>query len=259
MNQLRVSVATYNQVVFPHPENGITMLALERKGTVLQDGSVNVRAQPFGGGVKILNTKSLKEIVGEIQFDSQRSKQEQDFRILIQPSQWEAVKQFCLLHLANPNDPELESATDRELVEEFEETMRITLKPDQYTVQPTGFVSEDHPVQTDNAYARGQLTVRLYRTFQVQITDNALYQTMLDVSESISGADLGDLALRNFHNSGKGRANSILTLPLNTVTESYLALAPEMRYRKIVVDNHELDESVLAILENVEVPQYQRL
>jgi hypothetical protein len=41
MNQLRVSVATYNQVVFPHLENGITMLALERKATVLQDGNVN--------------------------------------------------------------------------------------------------------------------------------------------------------------------------------------------------------------------------
>ncbi len=49
MNELRVRVATYNQVVFPHPENGVTMLALERKATVLKDGSVSVRAQPLGG------------------------------------------------------------------------------------------------------------------------------------------------------------------------------------------------------------------
>ena len=29
--QLRASVATYNQVIFPHPEDGVMMLALERK------------------------------------------------------------------------------------------------------------------------------------------------------------------------------------------------------------------------------------
>ena len=129
MNELRVSVATYNQVVFQHPENGTLMLALERKATVLSDGGIYIRAQPFGGGVKILNSKSLQEIIGDIQFDSERSKQEQDFRILIQPLQWEKVKQYCLLHLQDPTDPELESAPDRELVEEFDVTMGVELNP----------------------------------------------------------------------------------------------------------------------------------
>jgi hypothetical protein len=175
MNQLRVSVATYNQVVFPHPENGTLMLALERKAIVLKDGIVNVLAQPFGGGVKILNTKALQEIVREFQFDSDRSKQEQDFRILIEPSKWEAVKQYCLLHLRDPNDPELESAPDRELVEEFEETMGMGLKSSQYTVQPMGFVIEDHPVWTENWYARGFPTVRVYRTYKVEIVDGRFF------------------------------------------------------------------------------------
>jgi hypothetical protein len=44
MNQLRVSVATYDQLIFPHTESGIPMLVLERKATILQDGNVNVRA-----------------------------------------------------------------------------------------------------------------------------------------------------------------------------------------------------------------------
>jgi len=52
LEKLRVSVATYDQVIFPHPENEVTMLALEHKATVLKDGSVNVRAQPFGGKSK---------------------------------------------------------------------------------------------------------------------------------------------------------------------------------------------------------------
>ena len=73
IKKLRVSVATYNQVVFSHPENGVTMLALERKATALEDGNVSVRAQPFGGGIRILDSVSLKQILGEIEFDSERS------------------------------------------------------------------------------------------------------------------------------------------------------------------------------------------
>jgi len=251
---LRVSVATYNQVIFPHPENGTAMLALERKATILQDGSVNVRAQPFGGGVKILNTKSLKEMVGEIQFDSERSNHERDFRILIQPLQWEVVKQFCLLHLENPNDSEIESAPDRELVEEFEETMGVELKRSQYAVGPMGFVIEENPVQTKNWYARGFSTVRVYRTYKVRLLDAELCKTLLDTSQRISDEELGRWAL----NDKTGRANSVLALPLEGVRESYLTLPPETRYGKIDIENHKLDESVLAVLMDVDVPQYQR-
>jgi hypothetical protein len=56
------------------------MLALERKVTVLDDGSVSVRSQPFGGGVRILNEAHLQAIIGEVQFDRERSEHEADFR-----------------------------------------------------------------------------------------------------------------------------------------------------------------------------------
>lgn len=255
MNQLRVSVATYNQVIFPHPKSGITMLALERKATVLQDGSVNVRAQSFGGGVKILDSKSLIELIGELQFDSERSKQEQDFRILIEPLQWEVVKQYCLKHLEDPTDLELESAPDREMVEEFEETMGVGLRSSQYTVQPIGFVIEDNPVWTENWYARGFLTVRVYRTYKVQILDPDLCKTLLDISGQVSDDELGMRALNN----NARRANSVLTLPLDRVREAFISISPEKRFNKIEVDHHILDESVLVVLEDIEVSQYLRL
>ncbi len=255
MNQLRVSVATYNQVIFPHPENGAAMLALERKATALKDGSVNVRAQPFGGGVRILNPHPLKEMLGEIQFDSEHSEKEQDFRILIQPSQWDVVKRYCLFHLENPDDTELESTPARELIEEFDETLGVDLKSEQYMLQPIGFVIENNPVWTENWYAQGQLTVRVYRTFNVQIRDESLCKTIVAGNQQISDQEFGKLAL----DGGKDRANSVLALPLSLVTEAYLALPPEMRYRRIKVENHELDESVLVILKEVNVPQYQRM
>jgi hypothetical protein len=252
MKELRVSVATYNQVVFPHPQNGTTMLALERKATIWKDGTVSVLAQPFGGGVQICDRTSLTGMLGEIQFEEGS---EPDFRIFIPPAKWSKVKQYCLLHLANPDDPELEAIPDRELREEFEQTMHVGLKPNQYTVQPIGFVIEDNPVPTKNWRARGRLTVRVYRTFKVEIMDVALCKTILAVSEQVSDRALGMLALKN----GKGRANSTLALPLNSVAQAWLALPPEMRYTRLAVEDHELDESVLAILGDVDVPQYQRV
>lgn len=254
MDELRVSVATYNQVIFPHPEHGMTMLALERKANVLEDGNVNVRAQPFGGGVKILDPSSLEEILGELRFDSERSQQERDFRILIQPSKWDEVRQYCLLHLKNLDDNDLESSPVRELTEEFEETLGVDLKPEQYTFQPIGFVIEDTPVWTENWYARGFSTVRVYRTYFVKLLDADLCKTLLAASHEISDQLLGKQAMGN----ESGRANSVLALPLQSVTEAWLAIPPETRYKRIRVDGFDLDESALVVLDNVDVPQYQR-
>src|ERR1044071_9715604 len=239
---LRVSVATYNQVIFPHPDDGTLMLALERKATSLSDGSLSVRAQPFGGGIRILNPIPLQRIIGKLQFDSERSKQEQDFRILIPPAKWELIKQYCLQHLADEDNVELEAEPDRELTEEFMETMKVKLSPSQYTVQPLGFVIENNPVRTTNEYARGQLTVHLYRTFRTQITDPVLCRIMLSISQLYSDQALGDLASNDFEQGNRGRMNTILTLSLETVRESYRALAPDIRYQKISVENHILDE-----------------
>lgn len=259
--QLRASVATYNQVIFPHPEDGTMMLALERKATVLKDGSVRVQSQPFGGGIRILNPTPLQKIIGKIQFDSERSKQEQDFRILIPPSKWEQIKEYTLHHLEldDDEDVELESGPDRELTEEFMETINLKLHPGQYTVQAMGFVIENSPVQSKNDHARGRLTVHLYRVFRVQVIDPILCRIMFGISQLYSDQDLAELALQDFEHGGLGRANTILTLPLNMVRDSYLALPPETRYGNIVIENHELEESVLAILEGIDVPQYQRV
>ena len=259
LTKIRVSVATYDRVIFPHPKDGTLTLALERKATVREDGSVRVRAQPFGGGVRLLDPGPLQEIVGEIEYDSERSKHEKDFRILIPPSTWEAVKEYCLHHLGNLDDPEIESTPQRELVEEFEETIHVALKSDQYTYQPAGFVIENNPVPTENIYACGYSTVRLYRIFDVQIVDVRLCEKLLTIAQGLSAQDLVRLALKEVQNGGRGRANSVLALPLDRVTHAYLALPSQMRFRKIIAEGHELDESVLAILGDIDVLEYQRV
>lgn len=257
----RVSVATYNRVLFPHPQTGTLMLALERKATMRNDGggSFQVWAQPFGGAVRILDPLPLQKIVGEIRFDCARSKREQDFRLLIPPSKWEAVKQYCLKRLANHEDGELESSPDRELTEEFAGTIKVDLKLQQYRVHPAGFVIENDPIPTDNIYAPGRPTVRLYRIFEVHILNEVLSRIMLETSESYTDQDLGTLAVKDAHSGGKGRVNSILILPHDQVKEAYLALPPQKRHGKLMLNDHELDESVLAVLGDIDVPQYERV
>jgi hypothetical protein len=259
VKQLRASVATYSRVIFQHPDNGTPMLALERQGTVLDDGSISVRGQPFGGGIHILNPTPLQKIIGKIQYDSEQSKKEQDFRILIPPSKWELIKEYCLRHLKDEEDIDLETEPDRELTEEFFETIKVKLNPDQYSVQPQGFVIENNPVRSENANARGQLTVHLYRIYEVQILDPTLCRILLTISYLYSDPEVAALAQQDFDNYGRGRFNTVLTLPLDSVLDSYLSLAPGARYREITVDQHLLDESVLAILPDVDVPEYQRM
>src|ERR1051325_3319250 len=229
--QLRVSVATYNRVVFPHPEDGTLMLALERQASAINESEVYVRAKPFGGGIHILNPTPLREIIGEMQFDSERSKHERDFRILIPPSKWELIKEYCMRHLEDEDDIELETEPHRELAEEFAEAMRVYLNPSQYTVRPMGFVIENSPVRTENIYARGLLTVHIYRIFEVRIVDMMLSRIMLTVSDLYSDQDLKGLASADLQNYGKGRVNTILALPLQVVTDSYLQLKPEERHQ----------------------------
>ena len=118
-----------------------------------------------------------------------------------------------------------------------------------------GFAIEDNPVWTENWYARGFLTVRVYRTYKVEIVDVNLRQTLVDTSQRVSDEMLGKRALETVNK----RANSVLVLQLESVRDSFLALPPEKRFAKIEVDHHKLDESVLAVLGDVDVPQYRRL
>ena len=60
---LRVSVAALVRVLFDGPEDGRTMLALERTAKLREiEGrpEVTVRAKPFGGGLRVTNPQALR-------------------------------------------------------------------------------------------------------------------------------------------------------------------------------------------------------
>lgn len=252
---LRVSVAALVRLIFPHPSDGRSMLALERRATLLSN-EVVIMSQPFGGAVRIQDLNLLQKLVHDFRFDSERSRSEQDFRIFIRPSDWDVVREFCLRHFENGDESVLEISPARELAEELADALNIELRPDQYTSKPLGTVTENDPAATENVNARGRQTVRVYRIFEARILDPALCQLMIANSEHYSNQDLREGAIRDARRGGKGRANALVTLPMKPLMEFYRGLSPEARNAPAIFVNNSLDSNVCAVLEDVPVPKY---
>jgi hypothetical protein len=258
---LRVSAATVCKVIFAHPEYGRKMLALERMGTLAETGTgqfPGVIAKPFGGGIQLRDPEALRPITGEFHFDSRRSRNERDFRILIEPSRWPAVREFCLEAIQSPRDDVLETSPDRELLEEFEEALKIQLTAEQYRVKPSGVVIEDKAKSTHNLRARGQPTVRVYQVFEVEIVDPGLVQAILQNSQMISDQDLAERARIDAQLGGRGRSNAVLALPLPNLIRGYQDMDQDALDEPVCWQGHWLDGNVLAVLEEIETRRYQR-
>ena len=259
---LRVSVGALVRVLFAHPANGEILLALERKATLLksEDGySVEVKSQPFGGALQILDPSPLQKRIGGFHFDSEPSRLEQDFRIFIRPSDWEAVREFCQDHIRRPDTSVLEADPTRELAEEFADALGIDLEPSQYSVQAVGIIMEEHPSSTEFIHAIGYPTVRIYRIFEARILDSSLASALIRNSETCSDSELCKIALEDARHGGLGRANAVLALPLNQVTAAYPSAPLESHNTPIWFQDHQLDETVAAVLDGVFVPKYRIL
>lgn len=258
---LRVSVAALARVVFEHPRHGEPLLALERKATLLAPGNesaIEVKSQPFGGAVRLRQPQVLAGLIGDFHFDSQRSRAEQDFRLMIKPSAWGALREFCLEHITRTQDPVLETDPGRELREELFAAMKVSLKPGQYRLKPVAVVVEDHPAPAENTYAKGIPTARVYRIFEASISDPSLMNAMLHNSQALSDDDLRRLAWEDAHSGRRGWASAILCLPLESLRAAYFAMPPEERNTPILFEGHRLDETVAAVLEGISVPKYAR-
>jgi hypothetical protein len=259
---LRVSVATLVRVLFKNPKDGNLMLALERKATLHETENgrvVEIKSQPFGGAIRILDLNAMHNLIGDFHFDSERSRSEQDFRIFVRPSSWSAVREFCIQHLSCADDPILETDPSRELMEEFDDALKINLKPEQYVSKPIATVVENEAAPTANINARGIPTARVYRIFETTISDSSLAHAMINNSESLSRQDLCKLTLEDAQNGGKGRANAILALPLKQISDHYLALSSKEHTDLIMFAQNLLDDTVSVILEGIPLPKYQRM
>lgn len=257
---LRVSVASLVRVVFSNPDDGHTLLGLERKATLLPaEGRVTVKAQPFGGALRINDLLPLSKRIGDFHFDSQRSRSEMDFRIFIRPAAWGAVREFCLEQFDGPDGTVLESGPDRELAEEFGDALGTGLSQNQYQCSPLWTVLENNPAPTENIHAERQPTVRVYRVFEVRITDLALAKAITSNSQRYPNHNLAEFAREDARSGGKGRANAMLALPMESIISFYLAVPEEQRNSPAAFEGHLLEPSVTTILDGVLASKYQRV
>lgn len=257
---LRVSVGTLARVVFPDPANGETMLALEHKGTISPGegaSSFALKAQPFGGAVRLFDLTPVLALVDRFHFDSERSRSERDFRLFIRPADWQAVREFCLRRLRRENDPILETGPDRELAEEFEDALGVAIRADQYTRNPVGTVVENEPAPSGNAQAPGVPTVRIYRVHAIRVVDPDLCRAMAANSARHPGRALRRLASEGARSGGRGWANAVLVAGMQEVRAVYTDLPPDRRGDLVRFQDTHLDANVAALLEDLDVPRYR--
>jgi hypothetical protein len=260
---LRVSVATLSKVLFHHSDDGKLMLALERTATLVGEAgqeNVTIIAKPFGGGVRLNDVKALGSLIGDFNFDSRRSQEEHDFRIQIRPDSWDQVKRFCIRGFRDQDESVLETQPERELVEEFRDAMGVQLSPEQYNIRQLGVVFENVPKYTESLRATGRPTVRIYNVFEVHLGSPSLIESILSESARFNELDLRALAKEDAYGGGKGRANAILAMPVDSL-ESMIRRLPEEERGRSFADYKgvRFSGNVLALFETVYGPKYQWL
>ncbi len=176
---------------------------------------------------------------------------------LLDRSSWTSLREFCLQHIVLDDDPILETSPNRELVEEFAETLSIDLRPEQYVCKPVTTIVENRAISTENIYAEGTPTVRVYRIYEATITDVFLTDAMLKHSDGLSHQSLCELAIADAQSGGRGKANAVLTLPWERLQDVYRAMSPAARNVPIIFEENRLDSTVAALLDEIAVPRYQ--
>jgi hypothetical protein len=227
------------------------MLALEHVATLQEiEGKqdIKVRAKALGGGVRLTDPQGLAELIGGFHYDSEKSKSEKDFRILINPASWQKVKQICRAQLDKPRKGIIETSPVRELSEEFDDTLHIKVTPDQYLLKSKGITVQEHPVATHNLRAVGFPTVRIYFLYEAHMNDPGIIALMLDSGRRHTAERLRELASQDARQGGKGRANAILTIDLAGLKQFYGSVSKSRagtirQYRK-----HQLDSNVQALI-----------
>jgi hypothetical protein len=245
---LRVSAAALCQVIFPHPQTQDLLLALERRD-IHTNQTVRIQAQPFGGALRILDPAGFRAAVGDFAYDSLRSSEEQDLRILIRPNFWDTVRDLILAQMRSSQPELIETDPCRELEEEFRESVGIALLPAQYTFRPIGISVQNRPTPTTNSRSPGALTVRIYRIFEVALRDSNVRQAVVENSQRFTDEELQVLAQVDSARGGPGRVNGVLVLPFEEARAACRKYSEMGADSLFSVQGHALDATTAVLFE----------
>ena len=249
---LRVSVGILVRVIFKNPENEKIMLALERTSTSIKSegkSRVVVRTKPFGGGARILNPNELMNLIGDFHYDSGRSQEESDFRILVNPGNWEKILVVCREHLSGKRVGVIDFSPVRELTEEFQDSLHIQLRSQDYSLTPRGMRIEDELTPTENVNAPGFPTKRIYILYDAWLKSSGLMKMIMANSSKYSDANLEEMACEDAKKGGKGRANAMLSVSLNQLLDFYRSVQHDGKESPMLFMGHQFEWNVRALLE----------
>jgi hypothetical protein len=249
---MRVSVAVLIRVLFKNPVDGQMMIALERTATLMNDEGrfeAVVRVKPFGGGVRLVQTQKFKQLIGDYHYDSERSSEEGDLRILINPVQWDKVKAICQEHQNNRADGIINSSPVRELTEEFEDSLGMRITSEDFDLTPREMIVEEKLTATENVNAPGIPTRRIYYPFDAVLKDLGIIKMMIDNDRQCSDLDLQIMAKEDAKRGGKGRANAVLTVSHDKLVEFYLSSSKGPDQSPKSFEGHQLEGNIPVILD----------
>ena len=107
--------------------------------------------------------------------------------------------------------------------------------------------------------ARGVPTVRVYYIYEAWIKSAELInKIVLTDTKRYSDEHLREMAREDSKRGGRGKANAIVTLPLDDVMDRYTSIPLERRSEPVRVGQYQLDGNVPAVLRNIDHPGYQR-
>ena len=248
---IRVSIAALVKVLFKNPTDGNLMIALERTATIIsEEGNtvVVVRAKPFGGAARILKARQLKKLIGDFRFDSERSYEEQDFRIQIHPDSWENVQVLCRELQNNKSEGIIELSPVRELSEEFYDSLHVRIGRGDYDLNSRGLKIDDSLMPTNNIHAPGVPTRRIYFLFEAVLKNRGIIDMILENSANFSDQELGKMARADEKNGGRGRANAVLALDLLKLEEFHHINPWTIPGTPLLYEGYQLDGNVQEIL-----------
>jgi hypothetical protein len=168
---------------------------------------------------------------------------------MINPDQWEKMKEICRDHLNFEEDGIINSSPVRELTEEFEDSLGVRITSDDYHLTSRKMLVEEKLTKTENVNAMGIPTKRTYYLFDAMLTDLRIIKMMIDNDALYSDLDLRNMANEDARRGGKGRANAVLTLSLDKLTELYRSSRKGSGESNIMYEGHQLDGNLPAILD----------
>ncbi len=212
-NKVRVSVGSLTLLTISDPLDQKEYFAFERRATGSSERgrkTWSTKSVPFGGAIKIKDKSALVDLIGDFDFDSDESRENNDFRIIVDRRKWKKIKIFCERSISQNNKRVIDFDPFDEIKEEIWKPTKIEVTRKKLSTKRIGTFANDFPVPTENINTPGKQTYRFYCLYNTRVVDQQLAKKLLKHADLRMDKECGFTAIKSRRTKGDGRYNSIL-------------------------------------------------